>query len=80
MKGIPNSTSTLLALMKGLNIAKDNNFIPLDISTYSIKVINFIRNDHEYYSSISRECRSLIQLLEIQNSRTYREHNKVVDS
>ncbi|KAK4716699.1 hypothetical protein R3W88_015037 [Solanum pinnatisectum] len=82
LKGIPNSTYTLtklLALMQGLKIAKDNNLIPLDISTHSIEIINFIINDHESYRSIIRECGSLMQLLGDKLSYTYREQNKVAD-
>ncbi|KAK6803725.1 hypothetical protein RDI58_001509 [Solanum bulbocastanum] len=83
MKGIPNSTNTLtelLALMQGLKIAKDNHLMPLEISTDSIEVINFINNGHESYSFIICECRSLMQLLgDTKLSHTYREQNKVVD-
>ncbi|KAK4739296.1 hypothetical protein R3W88_002993 [Solanum pinnatisectum] len=54
--------------------------MPLEISTDLIEVIHFINNDHEFYSSIIHECRSLMQLLEDPKlSHTYREQNKLAD-
>ncbi|KAK4735054.1 hypothetical protein R3W88_009315 [Solanum pinnatisectum] len=54
--------------------------MPLEISIDSIEVIYFISNDHESYSSIICECRSLMQLLgDPKLSHTYREKNKVAD-
>ncbi|KAG5589512.1 hypothetical protein H5410_040026 [Solanum commersonii] len=60
---------------------KDNNLIPLDISTNLIEVTNFINNDHKSYKSIIRECgSSLMKLLEDPKlSYTYRENNKVAN-
>ncbi|KAK4729120.1 hypothetical protein R3W88_022108 [Solanum pinnatisectum] len=66
--------------MQGLKIVKDNYLMPLEISTDSIEVINFINNVHESYSSIICECRSLMHLLgDPKLSHTYREQNKVAD-
>nr|XP_016459580.1 PREDICTED: uncharacterized protein LOC107783123 [Nicotiana tabacum] len=66
----------LLALLEGLKIAKDMNFLNMEIETDCTEVIKLIYEDNTNYSNIVSECRWLMHQLKIpQLKHNFREGN-----
>ncbi|XP_075108971.1 uncharacterized protein LOC142180796 [Nicotiana tabacum] len=69
----------LLALLEGLKIAKEMNFLSMEIETDCTDVIKLIYEDNTNYSNIVSECRRLMHQLKIpQMKHNFREGNMVV--
>lgn len=64
---IPHTTpkmAELLALRRGLIIAKTNNIKPLTIKTGTNAIIHMLANDHPLYHNIIDDCKKLLAELE----------------
>lgn len=53
-----NTQAELLALLKGLQIAEERQFTPLEINTDSTEVIRMLINGNLYFDSLIHECRN----------------------
>lgn len=71
----------LRALLRGLQMAHNHNFSPLEVSTYSMDVINILNKGHKRYDNIVCECKYLLRLLEpMELKHVFREQNRVADT
>ncbi|OIT01908.1 hypothetical protein A4A49_56670, partial [Nicotiana attenuata] len=81
---IPQTTNTraeVQALIRGLQLAKQNNLVPLEINTDSAETINMLLNGNLIFDPLICECRSIIQRLgSVVVRHIYREQKKVVDA
>ncbi|XP_075079940.1 uncharacterized protein LOC142165243 [Nicotiana tabacum] len=75
-----NTQAELLAVLKGLQIAEERQFTPLEINTDSTEVIRMLINGNLHFDSFIHECRSIVQRLGVVVVKhSYRETNKVAD-
>ncbi|XP_019235623.1 PREDICTED: uncharacterized protein LOC109215953 [Nicotiana attenuata] len=76
-----NTSAELKALLKGLQLAEQNNLVPLDINTDSAEIIQMLITSNLTYDPIICECRSLICRMDrAVVKHTYREQNRVTDA
>ncbi|OIT22083.1 hypothetical protein A4A49_65484, partial [Nicotiana attenuata] len=84
MDNVPHTTNTrveLQALLRGLQLAEQNNLAPLEINTDSYETINMILNGSLIYDPLICECRSLIHRMDsVVVKHIYREQNRVADT
>lgn len=84
MENIPHITNTLAklkALLKGLQLAEQNNWVHLDINTDSAEIIQMLITGNLTYDPIICECRSLIHRMDrVEVKYTYMEKNRVADA
>ncbi|KAF3617414.1 hypothetical protein FXO38_33996 [Capsicum annuum] len=80
---LPHTTpllSEILALRKGLILAKQHNLKPLIVNTDCNAIIIMLKNDHPLYCNILSECRSLLMDVEATTPvYVFRERNQVAD-
>uniref|UniRef100_A0A1U7XX33 Uncharacterized protein LOC104238416 n=1 Tax=Nicotiana sylvestris TaxID=4096 RepID=A0A1U7XX33_NICSY len=67
----------LMALLEGLKVAKEMNFLNVEIETDCTDVIKLIYEDSYKFSNIVSECRWLMHQLKLQHLHNFREGNEV---
>ncbi|OIT28226.1 hypothetical protein A4A49_55043 [Nicotiana attenuata] len=76
-----NTRAELQALLRGLQLAEQNNLPPLEINTDSSETINMLLNGSLIYDPLICECRSLIHRMDsVVVKHLYREQNRVADA
>ncbi|OIT21853.1 hypothetical protein A4A49_56369, partial [Nicotiana attenuata] len=69
------------ALLKGHQLAEQNNLVPLEINTDSAEIIQILITGNLIYDPIICECRSLICRMDrVVVKHAYREQNRVADA
>ncbi|XP_070039961.1 uncharacterized protein [Nicotiana tomentosiformis] len=83
MENIPHTTNSMVelkSLLKGLQLAEQNGWIPLDINTDSPEIIQMLLTGNLTYDPMICECRLLMQRMDkVVVRHTYREQNRVAD-
>ncbi|XP_070026590.1 uncharacterized protein [Nicotiana sylvestris] len=84
IENIPLTTNTLAelkALLKGLQLAEQNGWVPLDINTDSAEIIQMLLTGNLIYDPTICECRLLMQRMDrVVVRHTYKEQNRVADA
>ncbi|XP_019244379.1 PREDICTED: uncharacterized protein LOC109224248 [Nicotiana attenuata] len=84
MENMPHTTNIvteLTTLLKGLQIAERNGWIPLEVATDSTEVIRLLIIGNITYDPIICECKLLIQrMTRVVVRHSYKEQNRVTDA
>lgn len=59
-----NNQMELMALMEGLKIAEENQFLPLEFNVDSKEIISMLKEGNLLYNALLDDCRSRIRRLE----------------
>ncbi|XP_019233871.1 PREDICTED: uncharacterized protein LOC109214408 [Nicotiana attenuata] len=78
IQAISPTHAELLALLEGLQIAKEMNFLNMEIETDCTNVIKLIYEDSTNFSNIVSECRWLMHQLKLPHLKhNFREENEM---